>query len=247
MLKQKSYKTSRFYDNLMSGTEKRGLLGKDKRFNSEKIIFSKNIDKHYTQIINEYIDENDHVLDYGCGPGAFLVISSALCKNIIGVDISESFIETCKNNIISNNINNAKAYHITPCNTGFENKQFDKIILVDVIHHIEDIEKELDEIKRVLKDDGEIIIFEPNLLNPLMFLIHLIDKNERGLLKVGTPWSYKKLLNKHFFNIMTKYSGLVIGPDSSAFSIITSILNNKYIYPILGWLNPKIFVVATKR
>ena len=91
------------------------------------------------------------------------------------------------------------------------------------------------------------IIFEPNKLNPLIWLTHLIDKNERGLLNVGTLDKYNKILNNfHLKIIHHRYSGIVIGPSSKIFDLLSSILNYKLIYPILGWFNPKIMLVAKK-
>ena len=57
--------------------------------------------------------------------------------------------------------------------------------MVDVIHHLENIDIIFKELKRLLKKDGRILVYEPNLLNPLIFITHLIEKNERGLLRVG--------------------------------------------------------------
>ena len=247
MPSKKSNKTGDFYDNLIIGNEVRGVLGKDKRYNSDKIIYNKAVDKNYTQVVEPHINKNDRVLDYGCGPGSFLTLTSSLCKNIIGVDIGKKFVEECHNNINKYNINNAETFHISPCKTGLQDEEFDKIVMVDVIHHLENIDEELLEIQRLLKPKGKLIVFEPNKLNPLMYIWHLIDENERGLLRVGTPWSYRNILDKYFYNIRIIYSGLVIGPDSWVFGLITTILNSKIIYPIFGWLNPKIFIIATKK
>ena len=247
MSTQKSDKTSEFYDNLMLGKEKRGVLGKNKRFSSDKIINKNLVNQYFTNVIKDYLNEEDEVLDYGCGPGAFLVLASSFCKNMIGVDISNSFVDECNNTINRYNVKNAQSKHIKPCNTGFEDNSFDKIIMVDVIHHLENISDELKEIHRILKPNGQLIVFEPNKLNPLMFIWHLIDKNERGLLRVGSPRAYRMQLIPLFKNLNIKYSGLVIGPDSWVFGLITNILNSKIIYTIFGWLNPKIFIVATKK
>jgi len=244
---QNSERTKEFYDDLLTGNEKRGVLGKDKRFGTDKIINKNIVNKYFTDVIRDYIDKDDDVLDYGCGPGAFLFLTSQYSKSIIGIDITKGFVEECKDTISKYKIDNAQAIQIEPSNTGFENNQFDKIIMVDVIHHIEDIEKELFEIHRILKPNGKLIVFEPNKLNPLMFFWHLFDKNERGLLRVGSPKKYKRILNPLFKGISIRFSGLIVGPDSFIFNLLSNILNNKYIYPLFGWLNPKIFFVAEKR
>ena len=246
MSNQSTQNTSKFYDDLVQGKEKRVLLSFEKRFNTDKIINKTLVKEYFTSEVAKIFDKNDVVLDYGCGPGAFLAIASKYCKSIIGVDISSSFVEQTNKTIMKYDLNNAKSKLIKSCNTGFENNTFDKIIMVDVIHHLESISDELKEIHRILKPEGKLIVFEPNKLNPLMFILHVIDKNERGLLRVGSPSAYKKYLNPLFDNINIKYSGLVIAPESKFFIFITKILNSKILFPFLGWLNPKIFFSASK-
>ena len=118
--------------------------------------------------------------------------------------------------------------------------------MIDVIHHLEKPQQIFKELNRILKPEGRIIVYEPNKLNPLIFLIHLIEKNERGLLKVGTKNKYKKICDSTGFKIDTfSFNGIVIGPDSRIFDIILKIINNKY-FSFLNWLNPKIFFVIKK-
>ena len=108
----------------------------------------------------------------------------------------------------------------------FNDDCFDKVLLFDVIHHLDEPEKTLREIYRVLKKNGKIIIYEPNKLNPLIALIHLIDPIERGLLKFGTKKSYLNLIKKIDLKItFVKYSGIIVGPDAYIFEI--KILNKK--------------------
>ena len=118
---------------------------------------------------------------------------------------------------------------------------------MDVIHHLDDIEKNLSEIYRVLKKNGKILIYEPNKLNPLIWITHIIDKNERGLMRVGRFKKYEEIFKKLDLKVEIKeYNGIVIGPSSKILDLISDFLNLKFIYPLLGFLNPKIFLVVTK-
>ena len=64
---------------------------------------------------------------------------------------------------------------------------------------------------------------------------------------MGTLDKYNKILNNfHLKIIHHRYSGIVIGPSSKIFDLLSSILNYKLIYPILGWFNPKIMLIAKK-
>ena len=51
-------------------------------------------------------------------------------------------------------------------NLSFENDFFDVIIFSGVLHHFDDLNKPLLEAKRILKKDGLIFSYDPNLKNP---------------------------------------------------------------------------------
>ena len=97
----------------------------------------------------------------------------------------------------------------------------------------------------MLKNNGKIIIYEPNKLNPILWLMHYFDKNEIGLLEFGTPKSYKKLFHKNNFEVVKcEFNGIVVGPQSKIFFTISRILNFFIFKPFLKWLNPKIFLIV---
>ena len=101
--------------------------------------------------------------------------------------------------------------------------------------------------KRINAVNGTVISLTFFTANPLIWLTHLIDKNERGLLRVGSFKRYREIFSDTDFKIEEEsYNGIVIGPSSKIFDNISNFLNHKIIYPVLGFLNPKIFLVVNK-
>lgn len=236
------------YNNLMDGKAQLTIFSKNTRYNVEEILKKEIIYEHFDEYVKNHINSNDKILDYGCGPGTFSIKMSKMTNDIVyGVDISENFIDECfrlKNKL---NLDNFRPSFIEPGILPFENNTFDVILLFHVIHHLEDIEKNFSEINRVLKKNGKIIIYEPNKLNPLIALIHLIDPIERGLLKLGTKKKYLQILNKFNMECVDfRYSGIIVGPKSKVLTFLSKILNKKLIKNYLGWLNPNLVLVAKK-
>jgi SAM-dependent methyltransferase len=151
------------------------------------------------------------VLDVGCGPG--VLVSSMLtrgCK-FWGIDGSQRMIEQCRQNFAQCEethfvVGNAAAL---PFADGF----FDAVTCLGVIDRIERYPLALQEMARVLKDNGTLIVAVGNLLSPGAFwrnyiyspLVALLRPFYYGLLKrpqkpamapiarLQRPSTYKKL------------------------------------------------------
>ena len=66
-------------------------------------------------------------------------------------------------------------------------------------------------------------------------------------MRVGRIGMYKKIFSKIDLKVeVGNYNGIVIGPSSKIFNFISNLLNYKIIYPFLGFLNPKLFLVVSK-
>jgi len=237
-----SESTKDFYNSLVDGETKRGILGIDKRYNVQQIINSPSTKKYFINCFKRYLKKTDKVLDFGCGPGGFLCSIAPYCGEITGVDIVENFVDLCKKSIENEGLTNARAIVIKPNKLPFENNSLDAVMMIDAIHHLEDIDSTMPDIFRVLKPGGRLLILEPNKLNPLIYLVHLLDENERGLLKVGTPKVYKKMFADKLAIEEVSFNGIVIGPQTKTYLAIADFLNHKFLKPIIGWLNPKIFI-----
>jgi SAM-dependent methyltransferase len=58
---------------------------------------------------------------------------------------------------------------------------FDVILCRDVLHHVEDKRAVVDELVRVCRASGRIVIIEPNGRSPIMWLLGMLVRAERDL------------------------------------------------------------------
>ena len=112
------------------------------------------------------------ILDVGCGDGT----DSEIFKSVYGMDVYGCDIYK-NENIRSSEINFTEA---SVTKLPYPNEKFDYIFLHDVLHHIDEVNqsksehvKALNEVKRVVKTGGAIIVVEGNRFNP-MFYPHMV-------------------------------------------------------------------------
>ena len=239
--------TTAFYDRLTRGEESRGWWGVESRFDADKIVRSRSVARAFRARLRPELTPDMRVLDVGCGPGGFLAVLAELSGEVVGVDISEQFVSLARATIARHGLANASAEIASsdslPCADG----AFHAVVLVDVIHHLERIGPTLDEVCRVLRPGGRLLIFEPNKLNPLLGLMCALDRNEWGLLRLGSKRKYRQLLRSRFDIEHVGYSELLIGPDSRLFTSVAAWIASEPTARLLGWLSPKIFVSARRR
>lgn len=123
------------------------------------------------KFINNFVRFQDKtILDVGCGNG---LITYYLKKdygcNPIGIDINSYLLSQ---NIYSSVIKGDSLY------LPFHDCEFECVIEANLLHHVVNPLHVVAEMKRVSK--RYIIIIEPNIFNPLMFMFSLLVKAERG-------------------------------------------------------------------
>lgn len=102
----------------------------------------------------------DKILDVGCGDGNFTKLIAKACraKEVYGIDVSERAIKIAKNNGIK-----AFKVDVDEENLPFRDNYFDAVYAGAIIEHLFDPDHFLDEIYRVLKPGGLLVLDTPNL------------------------------------------------------------------------------------
>ena len=97
----------------------------------------------------------EKVLDAGCGLGYFLLTLSKQGIECHGIDTSPESLDYVREHITPN----VKTGSCT--SIPYENNTFDKILFCEVIEHVEDDDAALQELRRVLKPGGRLVVSTP--------------------------------------------------------------------------------------
>lgn len=145
-------------------------------------------DKRLADIEN-YIDKGK-ILDIGCAGGFFLDYAKSQGWDTYGIEISSWAFDIAKNKLGLN------IYNRTLREIAFPDNHFDVITMYDILEHTNDPMSELQEVYRVLKPQGLLVINLPNIdsllarinksnwikLDPPQHLYHFTPRTIRQLL-----------------------------------------------------------------
>lgn len=102
------------------------------------------------------IKEGFHVLDYGCGPGGYVLPAHKLVGEtgrLYALDVNPLAIKMVKKLVEKNGLKNVETI-LSDCATGLPSESIDAVLSYDVFHDLEDQESVLKELHRVLKQNG---------------------------------------------------------------------------------------------
>ena len=118
-------------------------------------------------------------LEVGCGIG---VVASYLANryewNVTGIDLDPEQIERAKNDNKENE--NLRFLEADVTKLPFENREFDMVLSFDVLHHIPNWDKALNEMSRVLRPKGFYVLNDITLQK----FTFIIFKNYCGIFSV---------------------------------------------------------------
>ena len=156
------------------------------------------------------IKKGDRVLDLGCGNGRYCEV--LMDTEYVGIDNSEKLIEIANQKYPFAKFITAPVFDIP-----FPDNYFDKVICIAVLHHIPSLKlriKTLQEIKRVLKPGGILVLTAWNLwqrqtLWKALFnqgLLKLIGLSKLDFKDIFVPWKDGRgnIIAKRYFHLFTK-------------------------------------------
>jgi ubiquinone/menaquinone biosynthesis C-methylase UbiE len=107
------------------------------------------------------IKQGDTVIDYGCGPGAFINSASLLAGEtgtVYAVDVHKMAISAVNELIKKKNLKNVKAVLADSTGVAIPDKIADVVYAIDMFHMVKDSDIFLKEICRITKNKGILII-----------------------------------------------------------------------------------------
>jgi ubiquinone/menaquinone biosynthesis C-methylase UbiE len=202
----------------------------EKAYNSD-VCVQKYFQRRKTSLIKKLINTSDKdiILDIGCGSGVQLRSLDVKSPNIllIGTDISQNALQYAKNK----NIPNTEFIRCNAEYLPFKTNTINKIICAELIEHLQNPVDMINESKRVLKDNGSMIITTPNENSIWGIYEFLWDKFGRGRNYGETHLRFFSIkdLNNYFSSFTTK----------SAFTIF-------FISPFIALLNNKTLLTISR-
>jgi uncharacterized protein (TIRG00374 family) len=149
--------------------------------------------EYYVEKKAQYIEESLHadqpavekslVLDIGCGPGWYLPLIGDSRSIVIGIDSSISQLRLARKNVPNSTLLSGDI-----CDFPLKCDQFDVAYAINVFHHLPSAEAQrqaFEEIYRILKPDGVLMLHEMNVTNPLFrfylgYVLPLFNKVDQG-------------------------------------------------------------------
>ena len=155
------------------------------RFNPIRIEYiKKNIIEHLNIANNNKPLNGISILDVGCGGGLLSEPMARLGANVVGIDASKKNIGVAKHHLKKSDLN-IKYFNASPENFSYKEK-FDVILNMEIVEHVENVEKFINVSSELLKKNG--IMFIATLNQTLKSYIFAIIGAEYILrwLPVGT-------------------------------------------------------------
>lgn len=135
---------------------------------STRIRFERRCDLIASQM---RMNPDENILEIGCGTGSMSFrLAEKTNKRVLGTDLCAPFIEHAKNRYSHPKL----TYHVLNFNEieSLNNQKFEYIVGNGILHHLyQNLDSALINMRKLLKENGKIIFWEPNLKNPFIYLI----------------------------------------------------------------------------
>jgi len=182
-----------------------------------------------------------HIIDLGCGSGIFTQLLKEAGYRVTGLDISSKLIELGRETYpgLELIVGDAEALP-------FEDGTFDGVLLSGLVHHFPDPRLLAAETFRILKPGGKFMAFDPNRINPFMYLYR--DRSSPFYSPVGVTENERPLLAAQAASVFTK-AGFLVKTDylsGLSYQYVASQKTRAFL-PIYNWIDRTLFKVGVLR
>lgn len=160
--------------------------------------------REYVNFVEEFIGQRKNILDLACGSGTTSNMLARDGHKVSGMDISLLFLEKA----FVKKSSNLKFICGDILKIPFKDETFDCVSIYLAIEHLIDIPQALNEMLRVTKTRGRLIILSPNLLSPFNVLSPVIEtlggKKVDFMFGINNLWRIGQLLVKNTLLLIRK-------------------------------------------
>ncbi|MDO4324167.1 MAG: class I SAM-dependent methyltransferase [Lachnospiraceae bacterium] len=132
-------------------------------------VYNGKVNRQLMNEITAYISDKDIVLECACGTGMLSVPIAKKCKKLLATDYSDGMLKQAKKKL--KDYQNVKLARTDIRKLHYEDNRFDKVVAANVIHLLDSPDDAINELMRVCKVGGRIII--PTYVNA--------EKKEAGI------------------------------------------------------------------
>ena len=124
-------------------------------------IYNKSVYQATGESVAKYIKNTDRVLECACGTGAISIFIAPVCKNLFVSDYSVGMLKQARKKL--KNYDNIDYRRVDITDIKAKDNSFDVVVAGNVIHLLPDPQRAMNELTRVCKDGGRLII--PTYIN----------------------------------------------------------------------------------
>ena len=124
-------------------------------------IYNKSVYQATGESVAKYIKNTDRVLECACGTGAISICIAPVCKKLFVSDYSVGMLKQAKKKL--KNYDNIDYRRVDITDIKAKDNSFDVVVAGNVIHLLPDPQRAMNELTRVCKDGGRLVI--PTYIN----------------------------------------------------------------------------------
>ena len=152
------------------------------------------------------VGRGNDILDVGCGEGFLAEQIQQMGNHVTGIDV---LAEAKQQQFFDQYVMSDLDRGIDPETPALRGREFDKVLLLDVLEHLRQPEKLLQDCRIFLRPNGHLLVSLPNIANitvRLMLLFGRFNYTERGLLdkthlRFFTRKTARKLLESNGYRV----------------------------------------------